>query len=1059
MNNLIKFFIKYPIWSTVIKVLVMAGGLVALFSMRSSFFPERESMDINISAVYPGASPEEVETGIIQKIEDNLKGVQGIDIFQSTSQENSAELTIEVLEGYDPDEVLMDVKNAVERINSFPVGMEPPVVAKRPATEFTLSFAVSGDYDLKSLKSITRQIENDIRDQGVISQIAVTGFPEEEIVIHVNEQTMRSYQLTFNQIAAAIRAANIDITGGAIKTNDEELLIRYEGKRYYAEELQDIVITSSPNGQDVKLREIAVVENRWAELPQRSFLNGKPAAVITINKLYGENILDIAQAARDYIDEFNARNSDIQAVIINDSTQVLRDRIDMLLNNGAVGAFLVILVLSLFLNWRLSFWVSVSIPFTFLGMFMVAKYFGITINVMSLFGCIVVVGIVVDDGIVVAEQIYQNYEKGMSPVKAAMSGTSQVLVSIFFSIATTIVAFAPFFFIDTPGPRISDMSFVVMTVLIFSLIEAAFILPAHLAHSKALSPNQKIGKVRAAFDKLLSVPRDKVYSPLLRYFSKHTILPIAITTAFVLVTIGLFSGGYIKTTFFPVIDLSSFTIVLELPSGTRENRTKEILDKIELAAWEVNEELKEKNGNGVYPITSIVKNVAINAERRGPMQASGGNTGTIQVMLESSDNGRLQKSQEISAMIREKVGPIYDAEKLEFGTASFFGKPVSIPLTGRNEKELKAAKDEIRAGFFALQELKDVTDNDPQGLREVKIQLKDKAHQLGFTAQNIMSQIRQGFFGDEVQRLQRGEDEVKVWVRYEQSNRASLYDLEDMRIRSTDGGEYPLSELVEYEIRRGSIKINHIDGAREITVEADLAKPDQSVPEVLALAMNEVVNPVLAKYPSVKTRDGGQLRRLNKLKAGQVYIQIALVLMFFLIALSFRSFSQALLVFVLLPLAVFGAFWGHLAMGMMVSIMSFYGIIALIGIVVNDSIVFINQFNDYLREGMEFDEAVYQAGMSRFRPIVLTTLTTVVGLMPLVTETSLQAQFLIPMAVSVSSGLIFGTGFILLFVPILLHLWNKAKRLVNYVWTGEKIDSRLVEPAIKEQNWIAEYND
>lgn len=515
-------------------------------------------------------------------------------------------------------------------------------------------------------------------------------------------------------------------------------------------------------------------------------------------------------------------------------------------------------------------------------------------------------------------------------------------------------------------------------------------------------------------------------------------------------------GGILKTTFFPNIDSDNFTIKIELPSGARENQTNSVLQKIENTIVEVNEELKETENTEEDLVIRVVKNIAAMPSGWGVSETGNANVGNLQVFLQSEEV-RTIPALTIASMISERVGPLPEVDKAEFGSTSFFGKPISIPLMGRDLNDLQAAKKELKQQLQGITELRDVTDNDPQGLREIEIELKDKAFILGFNQLSIASQIRQGFFGEEVMRLQRGSDEVKVWVRFTEDYRSSIENFENMRIRDGQGNSYPLSELVDYKINRGSIKINHLDGMREITVEADTKDPKAEVPKIISEINENILNPILSKYPTVKTTASGQAKRIEKLSKGLIILPVAFILMFFLVSLSFRSPLQAILVFALIPFGLMGAMWGHVIQGMSFNVMSFYGTIALIGIIVNDSIVFINTFNDNLKEGQKLNDAIYNAGIMRFRPILLTTVTTVAGLLPLLSETSIQAQFLIPMAISVAYGLLIASVFILLLLPILLMLLSKTRKGLYWLKTNESTDPEQLEPTIIEENMIKKY--
>ncbi|MFC2130921.1 efflux RND transporter permease subunit [Bacteroidota bacterium] len=1059
MKQLIQFFIKYSTWPNVIKMLTIMFGLAAAFSLKTSFFPERENRLVLIQAVYPGASPEEIEKGIVRRIEDNLKGVLGIERYTSNSRENMASINVEILKGHDVDEALQDVKNAVDRINSFPAGMEPPVIFKQPTIEFAINFSLSGDVDVKTLKTIARQAEDDLRGIDGISQVSIEGFPPEEIVISVREEDMRTYGLTFDQVTRAVAQSNLDLSSGSIKTKDEEILIRLEGKRYYGEELQDIVVKSDKEGRIVRIRDIAVVENTWAESPQKTIINDNRAAIISVSKILGEDIIHITDNVKNYVKEFNKKNKQVKANIIDDRTISLRERIGMLSRNGLLGAMLVLIALALFLNIRLAFWVALGLPFSFLGMMLLLYLAGITINVISLFGCIIVVGILVDDGIVIAEQIYQNHEKGMKAFSAAYNGTLQVLPSVVFAVLTTIVAFVPFFFLDgRMGEMMRDMAFVVTVTIFFSLIEASLILPSHLAHSKALRGKIKDSGIRKKLDRILLYPRDIWYAKALQYFLKNWYLVIAIAVFLTLVTFGAFKGGLIGLNFFPFLDQDNFEISLVMPAGTREQITEDILERIEKSAWEVNEDFKAKRDDG----KDVIINTIINLARQpsglfGAVEEGNGNVGTIKVVLLSGDLRNID-SYIIQNAIREKTGPVPEAERLTFGEGSRWGKPVSIPIMSPDLADLDKAKDEIKKGLNSMPELTGIIDDSPEGMREIKIKLKEKANLLGLTSLEIARQIRQGFFGAEVQRLQRGPDEVKVWVKYTKEDRDALKKWEDMRIRIQDGLGIPLRELVDYDIKRGPTVINHLNGNRVITVEADLVDVQAELPPILARVNSEILEPIFNKYPSVETTESGQRREVMKTaRSSSTALPVAFIIMFFLIVLSFRSFTQAIIVIMLIPLGLIGAAWGHFIHGIPVNMMSAYGILALIGIIVNNSIVFINTANQNLRDGMKFDDAIYNAGINRFRPILLTTITTVLGLLPLVLETSRQAQFLIPMAISVSYGLLFGASFTLVFLPVYLKLMNRTKWRLKMLFTGEDMQPRDVEPAIKEMKNLKEY--
>lgn len=1047
MRNLIQYFVRYNLTGDMLMIAILVSGYVGLTNLRSNFFPEVESKIIQVQVVYPGASPEEIEEGIVAKIEENLQGIAGLDQVKSICNENAGNITIEVLDARETDEILQDVKNAVDRIASFPVGMEPPIVFKQDAVGVAFSFAVTGIDDLKVLKEEARRIEQELRSVDGISQIQLSGFPDEEIEIRLRADRLTELNLSIAEVANAVRSANLETTGGRLKTEGEELIIRGRYREYTADALRDIVVRADREGRVVRLDDIAAVEDQWSESdPSRNWFNGMPAAVVTVNNLNSESILDITEFIRNYIEAYNERGAETRIEVIRDASVVLNQRIELLVNNGIVGFLLVVLFLALFLNIRLAFWVALAIPVSFAGMFLFADMIGITINVVSLFGMILVIGILVDDGIVIAENIYQHYEKGASRLRATIDGTLEVLPAVFAAIATTVVAFSAFFYIDGRlGDFFSDMAKVIMLTLVFSLIEGALILPAHVGHSKALRRDFKPNAVERAMRNLMVTLRGKVYGPVLRFSMNNPWVAFSTIVAIFLISVpGLIGGGFVKTTFFPFIEGDNLTINLQMQAGTREHLTKAQLDRIEEAIWQVNEEISAQRDDTLQMIQAVDK-------RLGPSTSAG----LMNVQLLDGERRGMQ-STDISAMIRERVGPIYGAENLSFAAFSPFGRPVSVSLLGNDLGALDAAIAELKAAMLDREDLKDVTDNNQKGMQEVEVELKPRARQLGLTELEIMSQIRQGFFGAEVQRLQRGRDEVRVWVRLDERDRASVGALEDFRVRTITGAQVPLTEVAEVNVTRGISAINRLYGQREVQVSADLAGPWVSATDANADIRENVVPAVLAKYPSVTASFEGQNREQAKSQSSiQSVMPLIFALMLFIIILTFRSPLQGIAVFGLIPFGLIGVSLGHWLLDAQISLFSILGMLALIGILVNDALVFVAAYNTNLKEGMSHRDGIWEAGMSRFRPIVLTSVTTVAGLAPLMLNKSFQAQFLIPMAISVAFGLLFVTVIILVLLPIFLLWINPLHRSWVWVKKGDWLDPDAAEPANREDVEIA----
>ena len=1048
MRSVIKFFVQHHIVGDLLMLAILVSGLVGLSSLRSNFFPEVDSKIVVIQVVYPGSSPEEIEKGIVAKIEENLQGVANIDLVTSTCIENAGTIIVEVKQSNKTDQALQDVKNAVDRIASFPVGMEPPIIFKQDPENVAIILAVSGVDDLHLLKKTARKIEVDLRSSKDISQILLSGFPDEEIEISVRDDRLSEMGITVAQVAQAVRNTNIETTGGRIKTDKEELIVRGRFKNYTAEELNDIVVRADRDGRIIRLSDVAEVRNRWSDNdPTRNWYNGKPSVSITVNSLNSESILDVTEYVRAYINAFNDSEDVLEINIVRDQSVVLNQRIDLLVNNGIIGFLLVILFLALFLNLRLAFWVALAIPVSFAGMFMFANMAGITINVVSLFGMILVIGILVDDGIVIAENIYRKFERGYSRMDATVEGTMEVLPAVFSAIITTVIAFSAFFYIEGKlGDIFQDMATVIILTLIFSLIEGAFILPAHVGNSKALRREFKPNKLERGMRKILNGFRDKVYAPILNFTLDKPWISFSVIISIFLISVpGLIGGGFVRTTFFPFIEGDFLTVNLNMQSGTREDITLEQMNRIEKAVWEVNDEFNADRTDSLETVLAIDKKI-------GPAS----HTGSLYVQLLDGEN-RGVMSTDVSARIREKVGVVYGAENLNFTAFSPFGRAVSVSLLGNDLETLEAATRELKVEMNKRDDIKDVTDSNQEGLQEISVTLLPRAYQLGFNEQELLAQIRQAFFGQEVQRLQRGRDEVRVWVRLDERDRASIGSLENFKLRTINGDEIPFTEVCKINIERGVTAINRIYGQREVKVSADLSGPKASATDINDELKQVIIPQILSRYPSVSVSYEGQNREVTKSQNSIMKVMpLIFALMFFVIVLTFRSPLQGMAVFGLIPFGLVGISLGHWLLDAQISLFSVLGMLALIGILVNDALVFVAAYNSYLKDGMTVRDAIWESGMNRFRPIILTSITTVAGLAPLMLNKSFQAQFLIPMAISVAFGLLFVTVIILILLPIYLQWINPLHRTWIWISDGRWLKSQDAEPAIREQHLNAE---
>ena len=1055
MRKIIEYFIRYAVPVNVLIIGVIIFGVMGMRSMKSSFFPLVPNNFISVTVGLPGASPAQIEEAIVQKMEENMKGIKGVDRITSTSYENGASIFVELVKGTDANIALQQIKNSVDAVTSLPGDMENPIVAVVENAASTMDFTVSGKgVDLRTLKLVARDIETELLAMDGISQVSLSGFPAEEIEIAVDEKKLRAYDLTFQEIAAAVASTNIISTGGTIKTPDEDYTIRVRNRYYYADEIDHIVVKTTPSGNIIKLKDVAVARDRFNESPDKINVDNELAVAVNVRNTNEEDLVSTSAKLLAYIKNFNQQHDNIKVEVLSDRAKVLNERTNLLIENGIFGILLVLLLLSIFLDLRLAFWVAVGLPVSFLGFFILASSFGVTINVLSLFALIMVIGILVDDGIVISENIYHHYELGKTNVQAAVDGTMEVLPAIFSSVLTTMVAFTTFYFVDGRlGNMFSEVTTVVIITLGFSLIEAVIILPSHLAHSAALKKDRKVYKINVWGDKVMSYMRDNWYGPSINFMLKNKLLGMSIFIALFMLTIGALQGGVIQRTFFPRIASDRADISLTMPQGTNENITDSIISFIETKVWETADEFNEE-----YDLTDEASAVRFVEKRIG----RGTNNGRLRIFLLEGE-ARPFGSQAFSARVRQKVGPVYGVESLLYDAGSNFGgKPISISLESTDGEELKSATELLKQ--FMEQDIRivDIVDDDPEGVKEIRVQLKPNAYLLGFTLNSVMSQVRGGFFGRQAQRIQRGRDDVRVWVRYNAENRSSIKNLDDMWLKSPRGDRVPFSEIATYTIERGEVSISHLDGQRVITVSADLSSENYNTSEVLSELQDDVVPAVQASYPSIGVSYEGQSRLANKTISTLLPAAIrSLLIIMFIIAFTFRTYGKQFLFLPIIAFSLVGVAWGHNIQGIPINVLSYLGIIALIGIQVNDGLVLIAKFNTNIKEGLPYHEALSTACKARFRPIFLTTITTVAGLTPLLFEKSRQAQFLIPMATSIVFGIIFATVLTLYLLPILLSNLNQLKRILFWLrkgkwYPGEEVESAYIEKTFEEKELYEE---
>ncbi|MEM6769800.1 MAG: efflux RND transporter permease subunit, partial [Bacteroidota bacterium] len=1024
MRNIIKFFIEHPTIVNLCVLLIVGLGTMKLMQTDTSYLPKAKVRFIDIAVPYPGATPEQVEEGILLKVEEELEGVPGIDRVSSMAASSLATVTVEMTEDADADVTLSLVKNAVDKINNFPRGVDAPVVEKRDVKDLAMAIAISGEISLQAKKDYADEIEKDLLNVPGISDIVMSGAPEQEIEISVSEGQLRAYGLTFDQVAAAVGAANLETFGGEIKTGSRNISVKADDKGYYARDLANIVVSARPEGGVVYLRDVADINDQFTDQPGKRYLGEEETIVLNVFTMGDENILENAEATRLYADNFNAQHEGVELVIVEDGSSTVGENISTMTSNGIAGFILVLLVLAFFLDKYLAFWVALKIPVALIGMFLLSDLQGLTINVVSLFAFVIVLGILVDDGVVIGENIFQwAKKKGITPAQAALEGTMEMVGPVLISLSTTAVAFSMFMFLPTQtGEFFSEMAFVVIAVLAIALLESFFFLPAHLAHSRALRADNKPSAVERFFNGSVEWLNQKVYQPAFNFLvTKWQLMPYATVGVFVFLLVsafGLMGSGVVGFTFFPNLDDKAVFIELDMPPGTPIEVTTEKLQSIRSATEAVNQQTLESHGQEMILFSEVIT---------GPRP----NQGKLRVTYVNSEQ-RALSSFVLSNMIREAAPPIPEADNLVYGigaTSAVFGKPVSVALRGKDLEELRSARDDVKSALKARNDVKDVSDTDQAGVQEAIVRLNPTGERLGLSIAAVMNQVRSAFFGVEAQSLQRGDEEVEVWVRYPATGRTSEAQLKDMRINTPAGGSYPLSEVAYLEYGTGNQAINRLEGEREIRVEANVADISVSVPAVIGELEAGILAETLGKYPSVRYTVEGQSRESQKMgTAAGIVMPVIMLIMLALIVLAFNSFSQAILTFALYPFAFIGVILGHWIQGENLSVFSIIGTIALIGVFTNNSLVLVSTFNQLIEDGKGFFDSLREAVGSRFRPILLTTVTTVAGLAPLLASSSLPAQFLKGPAIAMAYGLSFGLFNVLFLLPALIVIVNQGRR-------------------------------
>ena len=1097
MKPIIAWFANNHIAANLLMLLIIMSGLAAVTQIPQKSFPDLEVPIITVTVPYLGAAPEEVEQGVCIRIEEELEGIEGIEQIRSNANEGMCSVQVELFEEADESKALDDVKSRVDAIDTFPVETEKPIVSLVSVVRAVLDIAITGPQDERTLKVLGQQVRDDIAALPNVTQVELKNTRPYEVSIEVSETALKRYGLTFDQVATAVRIRSLDLPGGTIKTEGGEILLRTKGQAFWGNEFENLVLFSRPDGTRLKVKDVAKVIDGFEDTDQMLRFDGKPAALIRVSRVGEQDILEITGTVTDYLNRAASRLPEgVELTVWNDGSKLLKDRLDTLLSSARQGFLMVLILLALFLRPRLAFWVSAGVPVAFLGALALAANVGLSIDAISLFGFILVLGILVDDAVVVGENVHAEQTRSGDILDGAIKGTQQVSVPVIFGVLTTITAFMPLMLgPGTMGQIFGVIATVVICCLIFSLVESQMILPAHLGNQNVESEVGEVGlmmipimviilsqfswgllsfvnlacvtlviayvlyKVGIAqivahklirFQQGFSSRIEKLIEVNFRGFvvkaTNARYITSAIAIAAFLSGMGILSSGRLPFSFFPPLESDQAIARLTMPLGTPASVTNEAILKLERAAQTLEQELAaEFPSSPVTHILSAVGNQPSTSDGGGGPPGPGGGSGgghlgevTLQLVPSQS---RLIETREVANRWREMAGQIPDAVELKFVTSLFsVGNAIDIQLEGDNVDELRVVAEKLRIKLSEYPGVIDITDSFRSGKQELQLDISPAGEALGLDLATLARQVRQAFYGEEAQRIQRGRDDVRVMVRYPETERQSLSSLRDMRIRTAAGSEVPFDTVAVAELGRGFSTIKRADRQRVVNVIADVDRTQTTANEVLADLRSGEIQKILADYPRVNySLEGEQAEQGEAASSLIPLFFISLFVIYALLAIPLKSYMQPMLIMSVIPFAMLGAIWGHQIMktaGLVsgLAMMSVMGMIAASGVVVNSSLVLVHNVNNRRAQGQSIHDAVLEAAVSRCRPIVLTSMTTFVGLMPLMFNRSVQAQFLVPMAVSLAFGVLFATLVTLLVVPsayLILedfHRWRRGEK-------------------------------
>ena len=1054
MKRFISTIIRNTVFVNVAICLILLMGVISSNLMVREVFPEISVDILGIGVVYPGADPEEVEEGISRKIEEAIDGLQGIKKYRTVSSENVAQTIIEVVEGYDADRLYTDVRNAIDTISNFPAKAEKPIIQEFAIRNEVILLSLWGDLPERVLKETAELLKDELQALPSVSQVSISGTRDYEIAIEVSEERLREYGLSFREVTAAVRRGSLNLSGGQLRTRGEEIRLRTVGRKYTAEEFASIVVVSRPDGEIITLDRIADIRDGFMEDEVDVTFNGMASVTLGIFKTPDEDAIAIAREVKEYAARKQAElPENVHATVWSDQSEIIENRISLLLRNGFIGLIIVFLSLWLFLDLRLSLWVTLGIPISLSGGLFIMWLVGATLNEMSLFGLIMVLGIVVDDAIIVGESIYVHRRSGDPPLLAATNGVMEVGMPVVAAVTTSIIAFLPLLFVQgVMGKFLAIMPVAVIASLTMSLIESIFLLPAHLNHlpdlrEKPSDKNSVPKRLRLSLSHGLEWFVESVYLPFLDRALHFRYVTFCAALLVLFTTVGLVQGGFVKFVIFPESDQPGILATVEFPRGTPPQVTRDALKQTEQAFLDYIATLPTKDGAPIYKNRQTV--MGLGSADLGFGSSPGNHTGFVRVELSPSTE-RLIRSQQILVGWEDTVGPIPGVVSQTFTTNEIGppGAPIMISLRGEDLSILLAVSEELKTKLRTYDGVYQVSDTFRPGKNELRIDLKPEAQTLGLTLDDLASQVYAGYFGEEALRLQRGRDDIRVRVRYTRDQRSTLSQLEQVRIRTPKGFEVPFFSVADVKFASGYSDIVRVDGALSISTTAEVdalrANPDEVLRDIQATELPRLE----AKYPGFSWEFEGPQKDARDAFAGlMISFPLTLIGIFVIIATLFRSYVQPLIIMATVPFGIIGGVWAHFVLGYDLAMFSVFGMVAVTGVVVNDAIVLIEAINSNIAKGLPIFDAIHRGCGRRYRAIVLTTISTVGGLLPIILQTESGAERVVGMALSMAGGIMFATILTLLYVPCLLAILNDFRRVLHWILRGEFPTREEVEPA------------